>query len=90
MKRIDPLFAVHHYGNRKTRKASAHGRVHAHRRSEGEDAADHAPVARKHPVTGREGALRGIGKLVRDRRHARRRGVALLDELAAHSTQPKY
>ena len=37
-----------------------------------------------------QGAVRGIGQLVRHRRDAGGRSVALLDELAAHATQPKY
>jgi taurine dioxygenase len=47
-------------------------------------------VARPHPVTGRKSLLRGVGQLVRHRRMPDDEALDLLDELAAHSTQPKY
>ena len=90
-KRIDPLLAIHHYGNRhdvdeKSRTAAspltaeqkAKMPLITHR------------VARPHPVTGRKalyavnGSSFGIVGMPDDEARD------LLDELAAHSTQPKY
>jgi taurine dioxygenase len=90
-RRIDPLLAIHHYGNRhdideKSRTAAspltadqkARMPVITHR------------VARPHPVTGRKalyavsGSSFGIVGMPDDEARA------LLDELAAHATQPKY
>jgi taurine dioxygenase len=90
-KRIEPLHAVHHYGNRhdvneKSRTAAspltteqkAKMPLITHR------------VARPHPVTGRKalysvsGSSFGIVGMPDDEARG------LLDELAAHSTQPKY
>jgi taurine dioxygenase len=90
-KRIEPLHAVHHYGNRhdvdeKSRTAAspltpqqkAKMPLITHR------------VARPHPVTGRKalyavsGSSFGIVGMPDDEARD------LLDELAAHSTQPKY
>ena len=89
--RIEPLTAIHHYGNRKDqRRGEPHGGLRAHPRAEGEDAAHHAPVVRAHPVTGRKalyavsGSSFGIVGMPDDE------AGDLLDELAAHATQEKY
>jgi taurine dioxygenase len=90
-KRIEPLRAVHHYGNRndvdeKSRTAAS---------PLNEDQKARMPVithriARPHPVTGRKalyavsGSSFGIVGMPDDEARC------LLDELAAHSTQPKY
>lgn len=90
-RRIEPLLAIHHYGNRQDVDEAS--RTAASRLNEAQKA--RMPVithriARTHPVTGRK-ALYGVsgssfgivgmpGDEARD----------LLDELAAHSTQPKY
>ena len=52
-----------------------HRRIGADRRAEGEDAADHAPD--RAPASGHrpQGALCGVGQLVRHRRHAGRRSA---------------
>ena len=90
-KRIEPLLGIHHYGNRNdTNEASrtvasvltdeqkAKMPVITHR------------IARPHPVTGRKslyavsGSSFGIVGMPDDEARD------LLDELAAHSTQPKY
>jgi taurine dioxygenase len=90
-RRIDPLLAVHHYGNRNdldeksrtvasvlTAEQQAKMPVITHR------------VARPHPITGRKalyavsGSSFGIVGMPDDEARA------LLDELAAHATQPKY
>jgi len=89
--RIEPLFGIHHYGNRNdqdeasrtvasvlTTEQKAKMPVITHR------------IARPHPVTGRKslyavsGSSFGIVGMPDDEARD------LLDELAAHSTQPKY
>jgi taurine dioxygenase len=90
-RRIEPLFGIHHYGNRNdqneasrtvasvlTPEQKAKMPVITHR------------IARPHPVTGRKclyavsGSSFGIVGMPDDEARD------LLDELAAHSTQPKY
>ena len=56
-------------------RGEPHGRLAPHRRAEGAHAADHASD-RAHASGHRpQGALLGVGQLVRHRRHARRRGA---------------
>jgi len=90
-RRIDGLVGIHHYGNRKvpdemsrvaasplTAEQMAKMPLITHR------------LVRPHPVTGRKalyavsGSSYGIVGMPEDE------AVALLDELAAHATQPKY
>jgi taurine dioxygenase len=90
-KRIEPLYGIHHYGNRNdqdeasrtvasvlTAEQKAKMPVITHR------------LARPHPVTGRKalyavsGSSFGIAGMPDDEARD------LLDELAAHSTQPRY
>ncbi len=90
-RRIEPLLAVHHYGNRNdvnetsrtaasvlSAEQKARMPVITHR------------IARPHPVTGRtalyavSGSSFGIVGMPEDEARS------LLDELAAHATQPKY
>ena len=90
-KRIEPLLAIHHYGNR--HDVNEASRTAASVLSDAQKS--RMPVithriARPHPVTGRKalysvsGSSFGIVGMPDDEaRH-------LLDELAAHSTQPKY
>jgi len=90
-RRIAPLIAVHHYGNRKV--ADEMSRVAASPLTDEQKAKmpliTH-PLVRAHPVTGRKalyavsGSSYGIVGMPEDE------AVALLDELAAHATQPKY
>ena len=90
-KRIEPLLAIHHYGNRNDVDESS--RTAASVLSAEQKA--RMPVithriARPHPVTGRtclyavSGSSFGIVGMPDDEARD------LLDELAAHSTQPKY
>ena len=90
-KRIEPLFAIHHYGNR--RDVSEASRTAASALNAAQKAK--MPVithriARPHPVTGRKalyavsGSSFGIVGMPEDEARD------LLDELAAHSTQPRY
>src|SRR5207237_1855072 len=90
-KRIESLVGIHHYGNRKV--ADEMSRVAASPLTEEQKAKmpliTH-PLVRPHPVTGRKalyavsGSSYGIVGMPEDD------AVALLDELAAHATQPKY
>src|SRR5690349_6864254 len=90
-RRIAPLIGVHHYGNRKV--ADEMSRVAASPLTDEQKAKmpliTH-PLVRPHPVTGRKalyavsGSSYGIVGMPDDE------AVALLDELAAHATQPKY
>ena len=89
--RIDPLYAIHHYGNR--HDADDRSRTAASPLTDEQKAK--MPVithriARPHPVTGRKslyavsGSSFGIVGMPQDE------AIDLLDELAAHSTQEKY
>ena len=90
-RKIDPLVAVHHYGNRKVAEGAA--RTAASTLTDDQKARmpliTH-PVVRPHPVTGQKalyavsGSSYGIVGMPDDE------AVALLDELAVHATQPKY
>jgi taurine dioxygenase len=90
-RRIGPMIAVHHYGNRKVTDEMS--RVAASPLTDEQKAKmpliTH-PIVRVHPVTGRKalyavsGSSYGIVGMPEDE------AVALLDELAAHATQPRY
>ena len=89
--RIGPMIAVHHYGNRKVEDDMS--RVAASPLTDEQKAKmpliTH-PIVRSHPVTGRKalyavsGSSYGIVGMPEDE------AVTLLDELAAHATQPKF
>jgi taurine dioxygenase len=89
--RIDGLVGIHHYGNRKVDDEMS--RVAASPLSAEQKAKlpliTH-PLVRPHPVTGRKalyavsGSSYGIVGMLEDE------ALALLDELAAHATQPQY
>jgi taurine dioxygenase len=90
-KRIEPLLAIHHYGNRhdvdETSRTAA-SPLNAEQKAK-MPVITHR-VARPHPVTGRialyavSGSSFGIVGMPDDEARD------LLDELAAHATQPKY
>ena len=90
-RRIGPMIAVHHYGNRKVTDEMS--RVAASPLTDEQKAKmpliTH-PIVRVHPVTGCKalyavsGSSYGIVGMPEDE------AVALLDELAAHATQPRY
>ena len=90
-KRIEPLYGIHHYGNR--HDTDEQSRTAASPLTEGQKAKmpliTHR-IARPHPVTGRKslyavsGSSFGIVGMPDDE------ACDLLDELALHSTQPKY
>jgi len=90
-RRVEPLFGIHHYGNRHDvdeASRTAASKLTAEQKAK-------MPIithklARPHPVTGRRalyavsGSSFGIVGMPEDE------ALDLLDELAAHSTQPKY
>ncbi len=90
-RRIEPLLGIHHYGNRSNQDETT--RTVASVLTDEQKAKlpliTH-PIARSHPVTGRKalyavsGSSFGIVGMPGDEARA------LLDELAAHATQPKY
>jgi alpha-ketoglutarate-dependent taurine dioxygenase len=90
-KRIAPLYAIHHYGNRNDldEKSRTVASVLTPEQKEKMPLITHR-IARPHPVTGRtslyavSGSSFGIVGMPDDEARD------LLDELAAHSTQPKY
>ena len=90
-RRIEPLFAIHHYGNRNdvneasrtaasplTAEQKAKMPVITHR------------IARPHPITGRKALYAVSGSSFGIVGWPDDEARALLDELAAHATQPKY
>jgi taurine dioxygenase len=90
-RRIDPLLGIHHYGNRNDtdeRSRTAASPLTAEQKAK-MPLITHR-IARPHPVTGRKslyavsGSSFGIVGMPEDEARG------LLDELAAHSTQPKY
>jgi len=90
-RRIEPLLAVHHYGNRNdVNKASRTAASLLSAEQEAKMPVITHRIARPHPVTGRKalyavsGSSFGIVGMPDDEARD------LLDELARHSTQPKY
>ena len=90
-KRIEPLYGIHHYGNRNDQdeKSRTVASVLTDEQKAKMPLITHK-IARPHPVTGRKslyavsGSSFGIVGMPEDEARD------LLDELAAHSTQPKY
>jgi taurine dioxygenase len=90
-KTIEPLIALHHYGNRddldKTSRTVAS--VLSQEQEQKMNWVRH-PIARKHPITGRaalyavSGSSFGIEGMPDDE------AIDLLDELKGHATQKKY
>jgi taurine dioxygenase len=89
--RIEPLVALHHYGNRddldKTSRTVAS--VLTEEQERRVTWVRHR-IARPHPVTGRTALYAVSGSSFRIEGMADAEGVALLDELKAHATQEKY
>ena len=90
-KRIEPLVAIHHYGNRQdTDEASRTAASTLTDEQKAKMPLITHRIARPHPVTGRKslyavsGSSFGIVGMPDDEARA------LLDELAEHATQPKY
>ena len=90
-KRIEPLYGIHHYGNRNDQDEASRtvASVLTDEQKAKMPLITHR-IARPHPVTGRKslyavsGSSFGIVGMPDDEARD------LLDELAAHSTQPKY
>ncbi len=90
-KRIEPLYGIHHYGNRNDQNEQSRtvASVLTSEQKAKMPVITHK-IARPHPVTGRKclysisGSSFGIVGMPEDEARD------LLDELAAHSTQPKY
>ena len=90
-KRIEPLYGIHHYGNRNDQDESSRtvASVLTPEQKAKMPVITHR-IARPHPVTGRKalyavsGSSFGIVGMPDDE------ALDLLDELAAHSTQPIY
>jgi taurine dioxygenase len=89
--RIEPLIALHHYGNRDDLDESS--RTVASVLTEEQEEKMiwvHHPLARRHPITGRKalyavsGSSFGIEGMPQDE------ALELLDELKRHATQEKY
>jgi len=90
-RRIDPLLAIHHYGNRHDLDEASRTAASAlNAQQQAKMPIVTHRIARPHPVTGRKalyavsGSSFGIVGMPDDEARD------LLDELAAHSTQPKY
>jgi len=90
-RRIDPLIAIHHYGNRKV--ADEMSRTSASPLTSEQKAKmpliTHRLV-RPHPITGRKALYAVSGSSYGIVGMAENEALALLDELAAHATQAKY
>jgi taurine dioxygenase len=90
-RRIDPLVAIHHYGNRNNEDETTRTVASMLNDDQKEKMPLVAhPVVRSHPVTGRKAlyAVSGSSFGIVGMPDEEARG--LLDELAAHATQPKY
>lgn len=90
-KQIEPLIALHHYGNRDDLdKGSRTVASVLTEEQEGKMTWVRHPVARRHPITGRKalyavsGSSFGIEGMPEDE------AIDLLDELKRHATQEKY
>ena len=90
-RRIEPLYGIHHYGNRHdTDEASRTAASPLTDEQKAKMPLITHRIARPHPVTGRKslyavnGSSFGIVGMPDDE------ALGLLDELAAHSTQPRY
>jgi taurine dioxygenase len=90
-RRIDPLLGIHHYGNRDNVDEST--RTVASVLTDAQKAKmpliTH-PLARTHPITGRKALYAVSGSSFGIVGMPDGEARALLDDLAAHATQPKY
>ena len=90
-KKIDPLAALHHYGNRDDQDKSSRtvASVLSGEQEKKVTWVKHR-VARPHPVTGRTALYSISGSSFGIEGMPREEAVALLDELKAHATREKY
>jgi taurine dioxygenase len=90
-RKIDPLVALHHYGNRDDLDTSS--RTVASVLTEDQEqkmAWVRHPIVRRHPVTGRQALYAVSGSSFRIEGMPDDDAVELLDELKRHATQEKY
>ena len=90
-KKIDPLVALHHYGNRDDQDKSSRtvASVLSGEQEKKVTWVKHR-VARPHPVTGRTALYSISGSSFGIEGMPKEEAVALLDELKAHATREKY
>jgi taurine dioxygenase len=90
-KRIDPLVALHHYGNRDDLDKSSRT-VASVLTEEQENKMKWVrhPVVRRHPVTGRKALYAVSGSSFAIEGMPQDEALGLLDELKRHATQQKY
>ena len=91
--RIAPLVAIHLYGNRDDldlrSRTVAYPPDERQKHARGISDIRH-PLVRRHPLTGRKALYAVSGTALGIEGMREREALALLRELAAHSTQPKY
>ena len=90
-RRIDPLVAIHHYGNRNDQDQTSRtvASVLTSEQQAKMPLITH-PVVRVHPATGRKALYAVSGSSFGIVGMPDGEACALLDELAVHATQPKY
>jgi taurine dioxygenase len=90
-RRLEPLMAIHHYGNRKDQdEASRTAASVLTAEQKAKMPLITHPVVRTHPVTGRKALYAVSGSSFGIVGMPEGDALALLDELAAHATQAKY
>ena len=90
-RRIEPLMAIHHYGNRQDQddaSRTAASLLTAEQKAR-MPLVTH-PIVRTHPITGRKALYAVSGSSFGIVGMPDGEAVALLDELAAHATRPEY
>jgi taurine dioxygenase len=89
--RLEPLVAIHHYGNRRDQDDSSRtvASVLTDEQKAKMPLITH-PIVRTHPVTGRKALYAISGSSFGIVGMPDGEALALLDELAAHATQPEY
>ena len=92
-RRIDGLVGLHHYGNRDDMDPDSRTKAYPpdeRQRAQRGITYLHHPLVRRHPFTGRKALYAVSGTSVGIVGMPEDEALALLRELAAHSTQPKY
>jgi taurine dioxygenase len=90
-RRIEPLFAIHHYGNRNdTDEASRTAASLLTAEQQAKMPLVTHPIVRRHPVTGRKALYAVSGSSFGIVGMPDNESVALLDQLAAHATRPEF
>jgi taurine dioxygenase len=92
-RRIDGLVALHHYGNRDDMDPESRTKAYPpdeRQKTERGITFLRHPLVRRHPLSGRKGLYAVSGTSMGIVGMPEDEALALLRELAAHSTQPKY